>query len=80
MHGRVCVGTHLRGHGEDCCRRATGRLVAAGACPRVAMNELDAEYQRLALEARDWIEAVTKKKFAPGDFIEALSDGVMLCR
>ena len=44
------------------------------------MNELDEEYQRLALEARDWIEAVTKKKFAAGDFIEALSDGVMLCR
>lgn len=45
------------------------------------MDTLDEEYQELALQAKDWIEAVTQKKFPDDvDFFESLSNGQMLCR
>ena len=45
------------------------------------MDTLDEEYQELALQAKDWIEAVTQKKFPEDvDFFESLSNGQMLCR
>ena len=44
------------------------------------MDELNAEYQKLAQQAQAWIEAVTGKTFPDGDFIDNLTDGVMLCR
>ena len=44
------------------------------------MDKLDERYKKLALEAKAWIEAITGRSFGDGDFIEELSDGVMLCR
>lgn len=35
---------------------------------------------RAANEVRTWIEEILEERLAPGDLLDALKDGVVLCR
>lgn len=66
-----------------------GARTTAPSHTMASVTSLDKDLRRMRLdkytpgaarEAREWIEGILGQQLAPGDLLEALKDGVALCK